>query len=204
MIKAKFGKDLDPFIHRVFPFLFKRAVNPNLLTVLGAFVSFAAGTAFALGHFFVGGLLILFGGLFDLVDGVVARHFGISTTFGAFLDSTLDRLVDMMLMLGIILYFASAGAMGVAVLAALTLVLTVLVSYAKARAERYVEDFEGGLMERGERVVVLALGGLTGLMVPALCIVAVGSLVTVTQRFSRAYREMARLDAERATNPGGD
>jgi CDP-diacylglycerol--glycerol-3-phosphate 3-phosphatidyltransferase len=80
------------------------------------------------------------------------------------------------------------------------MVASVLVSYAKARAERFVPSFGGGVLERGERIVILALGGLTGYMRVALWIVAVGAAITVAQRFALAYREMTRLDA--ATGPG--
>ena len=79
MIKEKLGKHLDEWIHRAFPFLFRRAVNPNLLTVVGTAVSVGAAWAFAVGNFRTGALVMLAGGFFDLVDGVVARHFDTST-----------------------------------------------------------------------------------------------------------------------------
>ena len=84
MIKEKLGPSLDRFIHQAFPFLFKRAVDPNALTLLGTAISLGAAMAFALGHFRTGALVMLLGGFFDLVDGVVARHFGSSSRFGAF------------------------------------------------------------------------------------------------------------------------
>ncbi len=109
MIKSVVGQRLDPLIHRLFPFLFVRRLNPNALTVWGAVVSLLAAAAFMRGQFPLAGVLMLGGGFFDLVDGVVARHHGISTRFGAFLDSTLDRLVDMALLTGISVYYASIG-----------------------------------------------------------------------------------------------
>ena len=127
VIKEKLGKYLDGWIHTVFPFLFKRPVNPNLLTVLGTAVSLGAAGAFAGGYFRAGALVMLAGGFFDLVDGVVARHFGTSTSFGAFLDSTLDRLVDMAVMLGLVMYYGAQGAWLPQVLASLVLVANVLV-----------------------------------------------------------------------------
>lgn len=201
MIKAAFGDRLDGWIEAAFPFLFRHRVSPNLLSVVGVLVSLGAAVAFGTGAFVWGGLVLLAGGFFDLVDGVVARHHGTSTTFGAFLDSTLDRLVDMVVLLGILMHYAQTGAVGVVLLAAFCLVSSVLVSYAKARAERYVESFEGGILERGERIGLLAVGGLFGVMVPVLWIVALGSSVTVLQRFLRAYREMARLDAAAQGGP---
>jgi CDP-diacylglycerol--glycerol-3-phosphate 3-phosphatidyltransferase len=196
VIKAKVGDRIDGWLHTALPFLFSRRVDPNLLTVLGALISVGAAVCLAFGAFLAGGLLILAGGFFDLIDGVVARHHGISTRFGAFLDSTLDRVVDMALLLGLALYFARGGATGHVLLAGYAMAVTVLVSYAQAKAEQVVPDFKVGLFERGERIVVLALGILTGWVVPALWLVAIGSTITVGQRFAKAYQEMSLLDAD--------
>jgi phosphatidylinositol phosphate synthase len=195
MIKAKLGDRLDAWLQALLPFLFRHRLNPNLLTVLGTLVSLGAAVGFAFGQFRWAGVLILAGGFFDLVDGVIARHQGTASTFGAFLDSTLDRLVDMGILLGIVMHYAGKGEPGLVLLAGYALVATVLVSYAKARAELFVPVLEGGLFERGERIGLLAAGAILGFMVPALWIVAVGATITVVQRFSLAYREMAELDA---------
>ncbi|HVP29463.1 MAG TPA: CDP-alcohol phosphatidyltransferase family protein [Myxococcota bacterium] len=195
MIKAKFGDRIDGFVHRVFPFLFTRRLDPTLLTIAGAAVSVGAAAAIARGHLRTGGVLVLVGGFFDLVDGVVARHQGTSTTFGAFLDSTLDRLVDMALLLGIALHFAAAGRTDLVLLTGVVLIASVLVSYAKARAEQFVPVFEGGALERGERIGLLAAGAILGFLVPALWILALGGLYTVAQRFRMAYLQMEALDA---------
>lgn len=203
MIKDKFGDRLDGWIRTVFPFLFRRPLNPNALTLTGAAVSLLAAGALAHGWFVYGGLLILGGGLFDLVDGVVARHHGTSTRFGAFLDSTVDRLVDMALLLGIAMYFAKIGRPGGVLLAGAALIATVLVSYSKACAERIVPPITVGVLERGERVGILALGAFTGWIVPALWVIAVGSAITVVQRCERAYRAMERIDAEERAGLGG-
>lgn len=195
MIKARFGDRLDAWIHRAFPFLFWRPLPPDVLTVVGACVSVVAAFALARGELFAGGLLILLSGFFDLVDGVVARHQGVSTSFGAFLDSTLDRLVDSVLMLGLVVLYASTGEMVTAALASAVLVATTLTSYAKARAETVIPKLEGGLLERGERVGLLAVGALFDVMGPMLWLLALGTWLTVAQRFVVAYRELGRLDA---------
>jgi CDP-diacylglycerol--glycerol-3-phosphate 3-phosphatidyltransferase len=203
VIKSVFGHRLDPWVRRLLPFLFRRPVNPNLLTVLGTSVSLAAAVAFAAGWFLTAGLLMLAGGLCDLVDGVVARYHGVSTRFGAFLDSTLDRLSDMALLLGIAMHFALGGEPRLVLLAGYTLVVTVLVSYAQARAEIAVPSFRVGVLERAERILILAVGALSGYVILALWIIAIGSTITVVQRFARAYREMERIDAaERASLEG--
>jgi CDP-diacylglycerol--glycerol-3-phosphate 3-phosphatidyltransferase len=196
VIKSLFADRLDRWVRALFPFLFWRRLNPNVLTVLGTLVSLGAAAAFAAGRFVTGGMLILAGGFFDLVDGVVARHHGISTRFGAFLDSTLDRLVDMAILVGIAMYFAIADEPGHVLLTGYALAASVLVSYSKARAELVVASFRVGMLERAERVVILAAGALFGYLVPALWVIAVGSTITVIQRFARAYREMERLDRD--------
>ncbi len=199
MIKEKLGKHLDGWIHTAFPFLFKWPVNPTLLTLLGTAVSLGAAWAFAAGHLRAGALVMLAGGFFDLVDGVVARHFGTSTSFGAFLDSTLDRLVDMAVMLGLVMYYGAQGEWLPQVLASVVLVSSIVTSYAKARAELMIPHLPGGMLERGERVGILAAGGLFGLMVPALWVLAIGTTWTAGQRIVSAHRELEGLDAAART-----
>lgn len=196
MIKSMVGDRLDAAVRAVFPFLLSRRIDPNLLTVVGTLVSLGSAVAFAFGHFAAGAGLLFAGGFFDLVDGVLARHQGRASRFGAFLDSTLDRLSDMAILLGIAIHYAAAGQPGLVLLAGSALVASVLVSYAQARAEIFVPDFKVGFLERAERLLILIAGGLFGFMVIALWLVLVGSAITVAQRFARAYREMERIDAD--------
>ena len=199
MIKEKLGKDLDRWIHAAFPFLFKRSLNPNLLTLLGTAVSVVAAVAFAQGHLRAGALVMLAGGFFDLVDGVVARHFGTSTSFGAFLDSTLDRFVDMAVLLGLLIHYGAQAALVPQLLAGVVLVSSILTSYAKARAELMIPHLPGGMLERGERVGILAAGGFFGVMVPALWVLAIGTPWTAVQRIVSAYHELEGMDAAART-----
>lgn len=194
MIKQMLGKKIDGWVHIAFPFLFIRELNPNLLTMVGVLVSCGAAAALALGHFVAGGLLILAGGFFDLVDGVVARHFKIQTPFGAFLDSTMDRLVDMVVLFGIVVYYGTAGQTGIVILAGVVLVGSVMTSYTKARAELLGPQLRGGFLERGERIGLLAVGALLGLMVPVLWLLALGTTITAIQRFANAARELGALE----------
>jgi len=196
VIKEKLGPRIDGWIHSLFPFLFRRRINPDWLTVTGTLVAGASGLAFAEGAFRLAGFLLIAGGFFDLVDGVVARHFGISTRFGAFLDSSLDRVVDILVMVGLLAHYLGRGESGLAMLCVVILVSTVLTSYAKARAETILTHMPGGLLERGERIGLLAGAALLGLMPPVLWLLAIGTVVTVGQRFLYAHREMGRLDEE--------
>jgi CDP-diacylglycerol--glycerol-3-phosphate 3-phosphatidyltransferase len=197
VLKARLGHDFDDRIFRAVPFLVHPRVHPNALSLVGLAVSLGGAWAFAEGAFRAGAGLVLLGGAFDLVDGVVARRQQRVTTFGGFLDSSLDRVVDMALLLGLVLYYAQAGATALAWLAGLALVATVMVSYTKARAESVLPDFKGGLLERAERIVILVLGGLTGWMPLALAVVAIGSVITAGQRIALAHRLMTELDRNR-------
>ena len=194
MIKEKLGHRVDSVVHALFPFLFYRAINPDWLTVGGAVVAAISAALFAAGEFRTAGFVLFASGLFDLVDGVVARHFNISTTFGGFLDSTLDRFVDMAVILGIILYYSGAAEMTLSVVAAYVLVCTVLTSYAKARAELHIAHLPGGMLERGERMGLLVAGSVFGFMPAALYALALGTTYTLGQRLIAAQREMAILD----------
>ncbi|MDG2334639.1 MAG: CDP-alcohol phosphatidyltransferase family protein [Myxococcota bacterium] len=198
MIKEKFGHKLDQWIQAALPFLFKGRIDPNLLTILGAMICLVAAAAFGAGQFLAGAILLAFGGLCDLVDGVVARHQGIETKFGAFLDSTLDRLVDMAVMLGLIIHFAMAGDQMTTLVAATGLTSSILTSYTRARAESLDLILDGGVVERGERIGLLIAGGALGLMVPALWILAVGSSATVVQRFESARQSLDSRDESSA------
>ena len=195
MIKSIIGQKLDPLIHRLFPFLFWRRLDPNALTALGTLVSLAAAWAFGESALLTGGLLILAGGFFDLVDGVVARHQQISSRFGGFLDSTLDRLVDMALLVGISVHYGREGEAGGVLLAGAAATATVMVSYAKARAELDGPRIDVGVLERGERIGLLAAGAILGFLGPALFVILIGSTITVIQRFAAARRALDALDA---------
>ena len=195
MIKSTIGSDLDASIDRFFPFLARVRVHPNWFSIFGLAVSLGGAALFAQGEFRWGAIATALGGFFDLTDGVVARHQGRTSSFGAFLDSTLDRIVDTALLLAIALYYQGQGEAGLAWLAGFALVATVVVSYSKARAESVVDDFEGGWFERAERLVVLMIGAVLDLLPLALAIVAAGSTVTAGQRMALAWRKMNELDA---------
>lgn len=196
MLKARFGFAFDATIRRALPFLFHPRVHPNALTLAGAAVSLVAAVDFAAGELHRGAALAALGGLFDLVDGVVARAQGRATRFGAFLDSSLDRLVDVALLFALALHYAGNGERAWAWVAGAALAGSVLTSYAKARAERWLPEFTGGWLERAERIVLLIAGGLLGVMKLALAIVALGSVATAVQRIIIARRKLTELEAK--------
>lgn len=173
-------------------------ISPDVITTIGTLGVVASALVFyPLGHLFAGTLVITFFVLADLLDGVLARMTGKGSTWGAFLDSTLDRLGDASIFSGLILYFVlkDEPEIVLAVVALFCLVAGALVSYAKARAEGLGMTANVGIAERGERlVVVLVAAGLSGLGVPyvlaaGLWLLAAASAVTVVQRMVHVYRQ---------------
>src|SRR5882762_6513227 len=156
-------------------------INPNLLTFLGLVVNFGAAAFFAVGRFFVGFL--------DILDGQVARRQNRVTAFGAFYDSTLDRYADMALYMGLLVYYSVTGRTPYVVLAAVATAGSVMVSYARARAESLIPLCKVGFMERPERIVLLIIGGICNRMGPVLWVIAVVSTLTVIHRIYYTWQE---------------
>lgn len=184
LISAKLGhildKPLEPYARRV-------SISPNVISVAGFGITVLAAAVIPQ-HLQIGGLLILLGGLFDMLDGVVARTNGKASKFGALLDSTLDRYSDAAVFLGAAAYFHGIDHMAGAALSLGTLVGALLVSYVRARAEGLGIPCHVGLMERPERIVLLAFGCLTGWMFPVMIALFVLSHVTVLQRILHVSR----------------
>lgn len=187
--------------------LLRLGVSPDAVTITGTLgVVVAALWLFPLGHLFAGTMVITVFAFSDLLDGVMARRSGRAGAWGAFLDSTLDRLGDAAIFSGLLLYLAGRGEdrLG-AVLALACLVLGSVVPYARARAEGLGMTANVGIAERGDRLLaVLVAAGLVGLGVPAvvltvvLGLLAVASAITVVQRMATVRRQVAARTAEEA------
>src|SRR5580704_9961490 len=164
-------------------------VNPNFLTFLGLVVNFVAAANFALGNFRIAAVIIFCAGFLDILDGQVARRQNRVTAFGAFYDSTLDRYADMALYMGLLVYYSVSGRTPYVVLAAVTTAGSVMVSYARARAESLIPLCKVGFMERPERLVLLIIGGLFNRMGAVLWVIAVVSTITVIHRIVYTWQE---------------
>lgn len=164
-------------------------INPNVLTFFGMLVNFWAAVMFAAGLFGSAASLIFLAGFLDMLDGQVARREKRVTAFGGFLDSTLDRYSDMALYMGLLVFYARHGRTAYVVLAAAATAGSVMVSYARARAESLIPKCKVGFMERPERVVLLILGGAFDRMAPALWVIAVVSTITVVHRIVYTWQE---------------
>ncbi len=183
--------------------LARTPVTPNALTIIGTVgVSAGALALFPTGHLFAGTLVCWFFVMADMLDGALARVKGTTGSFGAFLDSTLDRIADASVFAGLAAWFVLGGhSRLMAGVALFCLVAGALVSYAKARAEGLGLRADGGLAERGERMLIaLVAAGLDGLGVPyvlpvGLWVLAVASAFTFGQRVHAVHRAAAAASA---------
>jgi len=171
-------------------------VHPNILTLIGLVINIFAMVLFAKGQFDWGALVILFAGIFDMLDGEVARRTKRVTKFGAFFDSVIDRYSDVLLLLGLIIWYAKIHRIFYDGLTGLVLIGAVLTSYTRARAESLIPACKVGFLERPERIVLLIIGGVTNRMAAVLWVMAILSNWTVSQRIWYTYRELSA--AERA------
>ena len=190
MISSKVGHKLDPYIYTVVKYLLGKRVNPNLLTFSGFILNAGAAFLLAMGYLKGGGFAILGAGLCDLMDGATARNQRRATPFGAFFDSVMDRYSDLIVLLGILLYYMRRGSTSMVILTSVVLIGTALVPYVRARAEGVIEKCAVGLLERAERIVLLAVGALFNLMMPILWILAVFTHVTVIQRIHYTWKQL--------------
>jgi CDP-diacylglycerol--glycerol-3-phosphate 3-phosphatidyltransferase len=163
--------------------LSKSGITPNALTLINLALNIAAAYVIATGHFLPGGVLVLVSGLFDLLDGALARFTRQTTKFGAILDSTVDRISEAAILCGLLIWYApQEGASLKIVLIFAVLIGSFLVSYVRARAEGLGWQCQVGLFTRAERVIVLAIGLLINQIFIALCVVVVFVFITVVQR----------------------
>ncbi len=184
MFGEKFGhfldKPLEPLAKRI-------AIHPNILTIIGFFITLLASTILPF-HLKIGGLFILLGGIFDLLDGAVARSNNKNTRFGAFLDSTLDRFSDFFIFFAIGCYFAILNNLEGIILTSGSLLGAFMISYIRARAEGLGIQCNVGLMERPERIVLISIGCLTGWIFHVMVLLFLFTYVTVLQRILHVYK----------------
>jgi CDP-diacylglycerol--glycerol-3-phosphate 3-phosphatidyltransferase len=164
-------------------------LTANAVTVAGTVVSGFASWLIAVGHTAVGAWILTAGGLFDTLDGAVAKSMGTKSLAGAFLDSTLDRVSDGMLFAALAWNLASEGSDIGFALALATGVLASLTSYIRAKAESLDLSCNVGIAERWLRVTVVVVGLVFDVLVGALAVLFVLSLVTVVQRFFHVFRK---------------
>jgi len=185
-----FGAAID----RIVRWLALSRIHPNVLTFLGLVINIVAAYLFAAGSFRWAGAVVIGAGLFDMVDGRVARETNRVTRFGGFFDSVLDRYSDLALLMGLLVYYASIDRYFYVVLTAIVMTGSVMVSYTRARAENTIPKCKVGFLERPERVVLLIIGALADRMAPVLWVIAVLSNLTVAHRMIYTWQESKRLE----------
>ena len=199
---SAFGKGSGWLLQKIVNGLALSRISPNTLTFIGLLINVAAAFFFGFARsnnyvhmFFYAGLVIISAGLFDMVDGRVARQTNQVSVFGAFFDSVLDRYSDVALFFGLLVFYARASRLFYVFLVAFIMTASLMVSYTRARAETLIGSCKVGFMERPERVVLIILGALFnrwGVMAPALWVLAVFSTITVVHRIRYTYLETER------------
>jgi len=169
-------------------------IHPNVLTFLGLVINTWAAFLFAAGRFRAAGLVVILAGVFDMVDGRVARETNRVTRFGGFVDSVIDRYSDLALFMGLLVYYASINRFFYIVLTAIVMTGSVMVSYTRARAECTIPKCKVGFLERPERVVLIIIGALFDRMAPVLWVIAMLSNLTVVHRMIYTWQEAKRLE----------
>ena len=169
-------------------------IHPNVLTFLGLVINIAAAALLAVGRFRLAGVVIIGAGLFDMVDGRVARETNRVTRFGGFFDSVLDRYSDLALFMGLLVYYASIGRFGYIVLTAIVMTGSVMVSYTRARAECTIPKCKVGFLERPERIVLIMIGALFNHIAAVLWVIAILSNWTVVHRMIYTWQEAKQLE----------
>ncbi|MFN8058270.1 MAG: CDP-alcohol phosphatidyltransferase family protein [Vicinamibacterales bacterium] len=165
-------------------------IHPNLLTLIGVLINFAAAWALALGRFVMAGVIMVVANIFDFIDGKVARERQMETEFGGFWDSVMDRFSDISLFIGLIYLYSHLGRTDYVMITAVAMMFAVLTSYTRARAESIVEKCKVGFMERPERIVLFMIGAFTNRMAAVLWVIGVLSVVSVADRIYYTYREL--------------
>ena len=200
-----FGRACGVLLDAIVRALALARINPNVLTFLGLVVNSVAAVLFGYANsdnqarlFRYAGLVIIFSGFFDLVDGQVARARNKVTRFGGFFDSVVDRYSDASQFLGLLVFYARGERFAYVVLAAFVMISAIMVSYTRARAESMIGSCRVGFMERPERLVLVILGALFNRMAPVLWIIAVLSTITVIHRTVHTWKQTQLMEG------GGD
>lgn len=208
MLGESIGRGAMRIINSMVRGLASAGVHPNILTAIGVCINIGCAALFGAGMFFLGGIVLIIANVFDMLDGNVARQTGNVTRFGGFLDSTLDRLSDMVVFLGIMIFYAGNSPQHSIVnvlLAGIGMIASVLVSYTTARSEGLGVKANVGFLQRPERIVLLIIGALStwdwnstfflfNRMPQVLWVLAIGSIWTLIHRMYYIWLEFKKLE----------
>ncbi len=182
ILKLRISKILEPLARILAEF----GLKPNHLTILGLLIGLTASILISVHLIFIGAFFVLLSGICDVLDGAMARTQDMETKFGGYLDSVFDRYVDVFILI-------SLGIYGVDwLLIALSLSGALLVSYTRARAEKLIPKCDVGIAERGERLIILFIGMISGFIWEAVLIIAILSHITACHRIVYTYNQVRK------------
>jgi CDP-diacylglycerol--glycerol-3-phosphate 3-phosphatidyltransferase len=208
MLGAEIGRGAMRIINAMVRGLASVGISPNILTAVGVTINVGCGVLFGVGDFFWAGIVLIVANLFDMLDGNVARLSGRVTKFGSFLDSSLDRLSDMVVFLGIMMFYAGNSPQHSILnvfLGGVGMIASVMVSYTTARSEGLGVKANVGFLQRPERVVLFIIGALStwnwnstsffaNRMPQVLWVLAVGSVWTLIHRMYFIWTEFRKME----------
>jgi phosphatidylinositol phosphate synthase len=183
-------------------FCIRHRLSPNLVTTVGFFFTGGAALAFALDQVQWAGAILLFSGTFDIIDGKVARATGSCSKFGSFFDSTMDRLSDMVVFMGLLYLYLDTGRTEMVWVICAAIIGSLMVSYCRSKAEALGVDCSVGLFQRPERVVYLGFGAILGhlMLYYVIWFLAFASILTMVQRIIHVYRNSDGVPLDDSVN----
>jgi CDP-diacylglycerol--glycerol-3-phosphate 3-phosphatidyltransferase len=184
----------DYLLGKIASFLSFLRLTPNILTVTGVFLNTGVAYVLVEGRFFLGAWLYLIVSMTDLLDGILARQRNMSTRFGAFLDSVMDRFCDAVIFTGILLHYAILSNVPCVLITLAAFAGAMITSYTRARAECIIPKCKIGFMERPERVILLAIGLFFDRVPICLLLMAITSFITIIDRIIYTQKELKRLE----------
>lgn len=202
MFDGYLRKGVDQVVNPMGRTLHRVGISADVLTVIGLTTSGVAAVVIGSGSLRLGLLALILSAVPDLLDGPVAKAAGTSSKRGAFFDSTADRVTDAFLLGGIAWYLTDTEGGQIAILPFAVMASAALISYMRAKAESLGYDAKGGIMERAERIIVLAFGlAFSSILIPVLWVMLAATLFTAGQRFVKIWRqataEMPTVDTPR-------
>ena len=178
-------------------------IHPNLLTFTGVLINVWAGWHLAMGEFRAAFVIMIVANIFDFIDGKVAGETGMTSQFGGFWDSVIDRFSDLALSVGLICLYSSLGRTDYVLITSIAMVFATMTSYTRARAESLIPKCKVGFMERPERIVLFMIGAITNRMAAVMWVIGVLSIVTVIDRIYYTYLELNGRPQPKTTGVGG-
>ncbi len=188
MIEEYLRAGMNGVLERIALLIARTGMTPNILTLLGFIGMAVAGVLCSAGLFFPAGFVVAASSIFDALDGALARASGAASVYGAFLDSFLDRYAEAAVYAGLLAHYAWSVAPWGIVTVFSAAIGSLMVSYARARAEGLGIECRVGLFARPERFAVIIAGLITGFVLPAIVILAVATNATAVQRLLHVWR----------------